>query len=89
MIYLLFTLLVLIGASSLFYAVVYQFRTARNRRPGISYVYALWLFTIILSPSSYTNAGLENRKKTIRGLLLFAICFVLALLVGIASDDFN
>ena len=66
-------------------AAYYQLRSAKFRKPGVSWITAAWFLSVLFGDPLYTEEAWPCRKKCMFWLLGFVVSFIFALIIGLLT----
>ena len=66
-------------------AAYYQLRSAKFRKPGVSWITAAWFLSVLFGDPLYTEEAWPCRKKCMLWLLGFVVSFIFALIIGLLT----
>ena len=73
------------GMISAALAVYYQLRSAKFRKPGVSWITAAWFLSVLFGDPLYTEEAWPCRKKCMLWMLGFVVSFIFALIIGMLT----
>ena len=73
------------GMISVALAAYYQLRSAKFRKPGVSWITAAWFLSVLFGDPLYTEEAWPCRKKCMLWLLGFVVSFIFALIIGMLT----
>jgi len=73
------------GMISVALAAYYQLRSAKFRKPGVSWITAAWFLSVLFGDPLYTEEAWPCRKKCMLWLLGFVVSFIFALIIGLLT----
>ena len=66
-------------------AAYYQLRSAKFRKPGVSWITAAWFLSVLFGDPLYTEEAWPCRRKCMLWLLGFVVSFIFALIIGLLT----
>jgi hypothetical protein len=73
------------GMISVALAAYYQLRSAKFRKPGVSWITTAWFLSVLFGDPLYTEEAWPCRKKCMLWLLGFVVSFIFALIIGLLT----